>query len=275
MIIKTFEVENDEFIIQKQKFSSRLLLGTGKYTNLFETKKSIETSAAEIVTVAIRRLETNLLSFNSNLITTLNWKKLWLLPNTAGAKTAEEAIKLAYLGRELTKKIGQEKNNFVKLEVISDSKYLLPDPIGTLKAAKFLSQKGFSVLPYINADPILAKHLEDLGCVTVMPLGSPIGSGQGIQNILNLKIIIENSNIPVIIDAGIGSASDAAFAMELGADAVLVNTAIAQSKIPSKMAEAIKLGVKAGRFSYLSGRIKPINFAISSSPAQGSHFLSK
>jgi thiazole synthase len=273
MVLKTFRVESDELIIKNHKFNSRLMLGTGKYKNLAETKKSIETSEAEIVTVAVRRLETNLSSSKSNLMTLLNWKKLWLLPNTAGAKTAEEAIRLAYLGRELAKKIGQEKNNFVKLEVISDSKYLLPDPIGTLKAAKFLSKKGFSVLPYINADPILAKHLEDLGCVTVMPLGSPIGSGQGIQNTMNLKIIIENSKIPVVIDAGIGSASEAALAMELGADAVLVNTAIAQSKIPLEMAEAMRLGVKAGRLSYLSGRIKPTKFAISSSPAQGSDFL--
>ena len=275
MTTKTFEGERDELIIQDQKFNSRLMLGTGKYKNLSETKKSIEISKTEIVTVAIRRLETNSFLSKSNLITSLNWKKLWLLPNTAGAKTAEEAIRLAYLGRELAKKIGQEKNNFIKLEVISDAKYLLPDPIGTLKAAKFLSKKGFSVLPYINADPILAKHLEDLGCVTVMPLGSPIGSGQGIQNTMNIKIIIENSKIPVVIDAGIGSASEAALAMELGADAVLVNTAIAQSKIPLKMAEAIKLGVEAGRFSYLSGRIKPTKLAISSSPVQGSNFLYK
>jgi thiazole synthase len=273
MIPKTLKVETDKLVIQNKEFNSRLMLGTGKYKNIFETKKSIEISKTEIVTVAIRRFETNSLFSKSNLITSLNWKKLWLLPNTAGAKTAEEAIRLAYLGRELAKKIGQEKNNFVKLEVISDSKYLLPDPIGTLKAAKFLSQKGFSVLPYINADPILAKHLEDLGCVTVMPLGSPIGSGQGIQNILNLKIIIENSQIPVIIDAGIGSASEAALAMELGADAVLVNTAIAQSESPLKMAEAMKLGVRAGRSSYLSGRMKPTKFAISSSPVQGSNFL--
>lgn len=273
MTIKNFEIEIDKLTIQGQQFNSRLMLGTGKYKTFFEAKESIKVSNTQIVTVAIRRLEATQFLNKSNLINSLNWKNLWLLPNTAGAKTAEEAIKLAYIGRELAKKIGQEKNNFVKLEVISDSKYLLPDPIGTLKAAKFLVQKGFSVLPYINADPMLAKHLEDLGCATVMPLGSPIGSGQGIQNILNLKIIIENSKIPVIIDAGIGSASEAALAMELGADAVLVNTAIAQSQVPTQMAKAIKLGVEAGRFSYLSGRIKPTKFAISSSPAQGVNFL--
>jgi thiazole synthase len=263
----------DKLKIQNKEFNSRLMLGTGKYKTLVETQESIEASKTEIVTVAIRRLNSKQVSSKSNLITLLNWKKLWLLPNTAGAKTAEEAIRLACLGRELTKRVGQEENNFVKLEVISDPKYLLPDPIGTIKAAKFLIQKGFCVLPYISADPMLAKHLEDLGCSTVMPLGSPIGSGQGIQNILNLRIIIENSNIPVIIDAGIGSASEAALAMELGADAVLVNTAIAQSEVPKQMAMAMKFGVEAGRFSYLSGRIKPTKFATSSSPAQGANFL--
>jgi thiazole synthase len=273
MTIKNFKTTMDKLKIQNKEFSSRLMLGTGKYKTLFETQESIEASKTEIVTVAIRRLNLTQLSSKSNLITSLNWKKLWLLPNTAGAKTAEEAIRLACLGRELTKIVGQEENTFVKLEVISDPKYLLPDPIGTIKAAKFLIQKGFCVLPYISPDPMLAKHLEDLGCATVMPLGSPIGSGQGIQNILNLRIIIENSNIPVIIDAGIGSASEAALAMELGADAVLVNTAIAQSQVPKQMANAMKLGVEAGRFSYLSGRIKPTKFAISSSPAQGASFL--
>ena len=273
MIIKNFNTVTDKLKIQNKEFNSRLLLGTGKYKTLFETQESIETSKTEIVTVAIRRLNSDQLSNKSNLITSLNWKNLWLLPNTAGAKTAEEAIRLACLGRELTKRIGQEENTFVKLEVISDSKYLLPDPIGTIKAAKFLIRKGFCVLPYISSDPMLAKHLEDLGCATVMPLGSPIGSGQGIQNILNLRIIIENSKIPVIIDAGIGSASEAALAMELGADAVLVNTAIAKAQVPKQMANAMKLGVEAGRFSYLAGRIEPTKFAISSSPAQGANFL--
>lgn len=272
MRIKKFNIENDKLTIQNKEFSSRLMLGTGKYKTLFETQESIEASKTEIVTVAIRRLNSNQFSKNSNFITSLNWEKLWLLPNTAGAKTAEEAIRLACLGRELAKRIGQEENTFVKLEVISDPKYLLPDPLGTVKAAKFLIQKGFCVLPYISPDPILAKHLEDLGCATVMPLGSPIGSGQGIQNILNLRIIIENSTIPVVIDAGIGSASEAALAMELGADAVLVNTAIAQSQLPKQMATAMRLGVEAGRLSYLAGRIQPTKFAISSSPAQGVNF---
>ena len=162
--------------------------------------------------------------------------------------------------------LGQEDNSFVKLEVISDPKYLLPDPVGTLKAAEFLVKKGFTVLPYINADPMLALHLEDLGCATVMPLGSPIGSGQGLTNMTNLKIIVENASIPVIIDAGIGTPSEAANAMELGADGVLLNTAVAQAKKPEIMAAGMKLGVQAGRLAYLAGRMKKKQYADASSP---------
>jgi thiazole synthase len=173
---------------------------------------------------------------------------------------------MAFLGHELACQLGQKDNFFVKLEVISDPKYLLPDPLGTLKAAEFLIKKGFTVLPYINADPMLALHLEDLGCATVMPLGSPIGSGQGINNLTNIKIIIENSNIPVIIDAGIGTPSEATLAMELGADGVLLNTAVAQSKNPSQMAYAMNLGVQAGRLGYLAGRMDKKNYATPSSP---------
>lgn len=265
--------EKDTWKIHGKEFRSRLILGTGKYKNLLETHESIEASHCEMVTVAIRRLDANNLAQESNFLTSLDWNKLWLLPNTAGAKTAEEAIRLACLGRELAKRIGQVDNNFVKLEVISDPKYLLPDPIGTVKAAEFLIKKGFSVLPYISSDPMLAKHLEDIGCATLMPLGSPIGSGQGIHNKANLQIIIENARIPVIIDAGIGSASEAALAMELGADAVLMNTAIAESKIPKQMAKAMYLGVQAGRLSYVAGRISSKKFASSSSPAKGRNFL--
>ena len=266
-------LNKDNLIIGDKSFTSRLMLGTGKYRTFRDTQESIDFSHCEIVTVAIRRLDFNDLSSTPNLITTLNWDKIWLLPNTAGAKTAEEAIRLAFLGRELTKRIGQEANNFVKLEVISDPKYLLPDPIGTLKAAEFLVKKGFTVLPYINADPMLAKHLEDIGCATVMPLGSPIGSGQGIKNTANIQIIVENAKIPVVVDAGIGSASEAAFAMELGADAVLVNTAVAKSETPKEMAKAMRLGVQAGRLSFLAGRIQPTKFATSSSPAKGTNFI--
>jgi thiazole synthase len=170
------------------------------------------------------------------------------------------------LGHELACQLGQEDNFFVKLEIISDPKYLLPDPIGTLKAAEFLVNKGFTVLPYINADPMLALHLEDIGCATVMPLGSPIGSGQGIKNLTNIQIIIENATVPVIVDAGIGKPSEAALAMEIGAAGVLLNTAVAQSKNPKQMAKAMKLSVEAGRLAYLSGLMIEKDYASPSSP---------
>jgi thiazole synthase len=173
---------------------------------------------------------------------------------------------MAFLGHELACQIGQEDNFFVKLEVISDPKYLLPDPVGTIKAAEFLVKKGFTVLPYINADPMLALHLEDLGCATVMPLGSPIGSGQGLNNLANIKIIVENAQVPVIVDAGIGTPSEATAAMELGVDGVLLNTAVAQSQNPAQMAKAMNLGVKAGRLAYLSGRMEKKSYAMASSP---------
>ena len=256
----------DKLKIGNKSFNSRLMLGTGKYKTTNDAIQSIESSQCEIVTVAIRRLPTNLKDDTTSFLGNLDWNKLWLLPNTAGSQTAEEAIRMAFLGHELACELGQEENFFVKLEVISDPKYLLPDPLGTLKAAEFLIKKGFTVLPYINADPMLALHLEDLGCATVMPLGSPIGSGQGINNLTNIKIIIENSNIPVIVDAGIGTPSEATLAMELGADGVLLNTAVAQSKNPSQMASAMNLGVQAGRLAYLAGRMDKKNYATASSP---------
>ena len=256
----------DKLKIGNKFFSSRLMLGTGKYKTSKDALNSIESSECEIITVAIRRLPVNLKYDSINFLKTLNWKKLWLLPNTAGSQTAEEAIRMAFLGRELARKIGQKDNFFVKLEVISDPKYLLPDPLGTLKAAEFLVQKGFTVLPYINADPMLALHMEDIGCATVMPLGSPIGSGQGINNLTNLQIIIENAKVPVIIDAGIGTPSEAAMAMEIGADGILLNTAVAQSRNPSQMAYAMNLGVKAGRLTYLAGRMEKKYYATASSP---------
>lgn len=260
-------INNSEKLnIGNKSFTSRLMLGTGKYKTMSTAVDSITESNCEIVTVAIRRLPTKLNDDNNSFLNTLDWKKLWLLPNTAGSQTAEEAIRMAFLGHELACQIGQEDNFFVKLEVISDPKYLLPDPIGTLKAAEFLVKKGFTVLPYINADPMLALHLEDLGCATVMPLGSPIGSGQGLNNLSNIKIIIENSNIPVIIDAGIGTPSEAAMAMELGADGVLLNTAVSQSKNPEKMAYAMNLAVQSGRLAHCAGRMKKKSYASSSSP---------
>ena len=258
----------DKLKIGNKFFNSRLMLGTGKYKTTSDAVSSIESSDCKIVTVAIRRLPTDLKNNNTSFLKKLNWEKLWLLPNTAGSQTAEEAIRMAFLGHELACQLGQEDNFFVKLEVISDPKYLLPDPIGTLKAAEFLIKKGFTVLPYINADPMLALHLEDLGCATVMPLGSPIGSGQGLNNLANIQIIIENANIPVIVDAGIGSPSEATQAMEIGADGVLLNTAVAQSRNPIQMARAMKLGVTAGRLAHLAGRMDKKYYANASSPLE-------
>jgi thiazole synthase len=258
----------DKLKIGDKFFNSRLMLGTGKYQTTNEAVTSIQSSECEIVTVAIRRLPTNLKNDTTSFLNNLDWQKLWLLPNTAGSQTAEEAIRMAFLGHELACQIGQEDNFFVKLEVISDPKYLLPDPIGTLKAAEFLVKKGFTVLPYINADPMLALHLEDLGCATVMPLGSPIGSGQGLNNLANIKIIIENASIPVIVDAGIGTPSQATAAMEIGADGILLNTAVAQSRNPAQMASAMNLAVKAGRLGYLAGRMEEKYYANASSPLQ-------
>lgn len=255
--------------IGDKKFTSRLMLGTGRYKNTKEAIESIENSEASIITVAIRRVNYDKIRGKSNLINLLNWKKLWMLPNTAGCETAEEAIRIASLGLEFNKQIGQVDNKFIKLEVISDSKYLLPDPIGTLKAAEYLINNGFTVLPYIYPDPILARQLEDIGCHSIMPLGSPIGSGQGLQNLYNIRIILENSKIPVIIDAGIGSPSEASKAMEIGASAVLMNTAIAKSTSPQLMAEAMKYATISGRKCYLAGQMKKVLDAEASSPKKG------
>lgn len=244
----------DNLKINSNTFCSRLMIGTGKYKSLLTAKSSIEISKASVVTVSIRRAQKFKNMGKSNLIDALNWSKLWLLPNTAGCETSEEAIRIAFLGREMARKLGQYQNSFVKLEVIPDANYLLPDPLGTLKAAEYLVSKNFVVLPYINSDPLLAKQLEEIGCSAVMPLGSPIGSGQGLQSKFNLQIIIENAKVPVIVDAGIGTASEASQAMEMGASAVLLNTAIAKSKIPENMAYAMRLAVMSGRTAYLAGR---------------------
>tara|TARA_B100000212_G_scaffold325244_1_gene286755 strand:+ start:104 stop:898 length:795 start_codon:yes stop_codon:yes gene_type:complete len=257
-------LQKDKLKIGRKVFNNRLMVGTGKYQSPKIMVDSLENSKSEIITVAIRRIKS--IDKNSNLLQHINWSKYWMLPNTAGCKNSEEAIRIAILGRELAKLSGQEDNNFIKLEVIPDIKYLLPDPIETLKAAEILIKKDFTVLPYINADPILAKRLEEIGCSTVMPLGSPIGSGQGLLNSSNISIIIENSNIPVIIDAGIGAPSEACQAMEMGADGVLINSAIALANHPIQMAQAMDLGVKAGRMSFLAGRIQKAVYANSSSP---------
>lgn len=260
---------SEHLIIGNRQFESRLLVGTGKYKSLQEAKLCIEKSDCEIVTVAIRRAKNSFNHSMNSLIDILDWAKLCILPNTAGCQTAQEAIRVAELSRAIVEQVGQPENRFIKLEVIPDPKYLLPDPVGTLEAAEYLVKQGFVVLPYINADPILAKQLEDVGCATVMPLGSPIGSGQGLTNLENIKIIIENSKIPVIVDAGIGTASEAAQAMELGVEGVLINTAIAQAKSSSLMAEAMKLSVISGRKAYLAGRIQKKDYAQPSSPVKG------
>ncbi len=254
--------------IGEKEFNSRLLVGTGKYSSLEVMQNSLEKAKCEIVTVAVRRIK-GLENGHKGLMEAIDWKKIWMLPNTAGCSNAEEAIRVARLGRELAKLAGQETNNFVKLEVIPNKKYLLPDPIGTLKAAEQLVKEGFTVLPYINSDPLIAKKLEELGCATVMPLGSPIGSAQGIRNAANIEIIIEESKIPVIIDAGIGVPSEAAQALEMGADAVLINSAIALSNNPILMSQAFSKATEAGRDAYLSGRLKKSRIASPSSPFDG------
>ena len=253
---------NDELIIAGKKFRSRLMLGTGKYQSPEQTVAALNAGEPDIVTVAIRRLDLD----NPNKKTELDyidWERYTILPNTAGCKTVDEAVFTAKLARELT------GSNWIKLEVIPDPKYLLPDPIGTLKAAEILLKEGFVVLPYIHADPILARQLEELGCSTVMPLGSAIGSGQGILTLEEIKIIIETVSVPVVVDAGLGAPSDAALAMEIGADAVLVNTGVAKAQDPVGMAEAFKLGVRAGRKAYLAGRIPKKPYASASSPIEG------
>nr|YP_008519683.1 thiamine biosynthesis [Nannochloropsis oculata]AGI99037.1 thiamine biosynthesis [Nannochloropsis oculata]AHX25322.1 thiamine biosynthesis protein G [Nannochloropsis oculata] len=265
---------SDKWEVDKISFNSRLLVGTGRFETLEKTKRSIELSDPSLVTVAIRRLETQKNEKeNGSLLSTINWNRIWMLPNTAGAKTPDEAIRLGFLGREIAKSLGQENNKFLKLEVIADEKYLMPDPLGTIKAADYLIKKGFKIFPYINTDPILASHLEELGCTTLMPLGSAIGSNQGLKNIENIKIIIEQAKIPVIVDAGIGKPSDASKAMEIGADAVLINTAIASSERPELMAQAMKYAVIGGRLGYLANpQTSLIKKGILSSPKKGIPF---
>jgi len=252
----------DELVIGGKRFTSRLMLGTGKYRSMEEQNAAIEASGCEIITVAIRRL--NLDNPNEKtLLDYIDWTRYQILPNTAGARTAEEAIFTARLARELT------GSNWIKVEVQPDPTSLLPDPIDTLRACETLVREGFVVLPYIGADPILAKRLEEIGCATVMPLGSPIGSGQGILTLDEIKLIVAQAKVPVVVDAGLGVPSDAALAMEIGADAVLINTAIAQSGNPAMMARAMKLAVEAGRLAYLAGRMPKREFAVPSSPMEG------
>ncbi len=252
----------DRLVIAGKEFRSRLMVGTGKYRNYEEMNAALEASGCEIVTVAIRRLDLDDPK-KKTLLDYVDWSKYTILPNTAGARTAEEAVRTARLARAMG------LSNWVKLEVIPDPKYLFPDPVETLQAARILLEEGFVVLPYINADAVLAKKLEEMGTATVMPLGSPIGSGQGIVTATQIKVIIEQSNVPVVVDAGLGVPSDAAQAMEMGAAAVLVNTAIAQAQNPALMAEAFRLGVEGGRKAYLAGRIPRKEYAAASSPLEG------
>ncbi|MEM6447152.1 MAG: thiazole synthase [Cyanobacteria bacterium J06642_2] len=255
--------------IAGRRFRSRLMVGTGKYRSHSDMQKAIAASGAEIVTVAIRRVQLQA-EGHVGLMDALDWSNYWLLPNTAGCKTAEEAVRVARLGREMAQNVlGQTDNNCVKLEVISDAKYLLPDPIGTFEAAKQLVAEGFAVLPYINADPQLALRLQDIGCATVMPIGSPIGSGQGLKCADSVSIIIEQARVPVVVDAGIGVPSEAAQAMELGADALLINTAIARATDPEAMGRAMGLAMEAGRLAYQAGRIPVKAYASASSPLTG------
>ena len=260
--------DQDPLLIGGRPFQSRLFTGTGKYPNMTAMQQSLERSGCDMVTVAVRRVQT-VAAGHEGLMEAIDWSRIWMLPNTAGCATADEAIRVARLGRELAKLAGQEDNTFVKLEVIPDSRHLLPDPIGTLEAAEQLVKEGFTVLPYINADPLLAKRLEEVGCATVMPLGSPIGSGQGLRNDANIALIIENSGVPVVVDAGIGVPSEAAQALEMGADAVLVNSAIALAGDPPAMAEAMAMAVQAGRQAYRAGRLPLRQDASPSSPVSG------
>lgn len=262
------DAAGDDLVIGGRRFSSRLMTGTGKYPSLALMQASLEASGCAIVTVAVRRVQSQAQG-HAGLMEAIDWQHVWMLPNTAGCATAEEAIRVARLGRELAKLAGQEDNTFVKLEVIPDPRHLLPDPFGTLAAAEQLVREGFTVLPYINADPLLAKRLEEAGCATVMPLGSPIGSAQGIRNAANIGLIIENATVPVVVDAGIGVPSEAAQAMEMGADALLINSAIALAGDPPAMARAMALATRAGRLAHLAGRLPMRAEAAASSPLQG------
>ncbi|HZK73560.1 MAG TPA: thiazole synthase [Clostridia bacterium] len=252
----------DPLVIDGVELRSRLFLGTGKYPDDESMLAALEASGCELVTVALRRLDLDDPK-KKTILDVIDWKRYRILPNTAGCRTADEAVRIARLARSMG------LSDWVKLEVIPDPRYLFPDPEETLKAARILVGEGFKVLPYINADPVLAKKLEQLGTVTVMPLGSPIGSGQGLQTLEQIRIIVEEATVPVVVDAGIGAPSDAALAMELGADAVLVNTAVALAHDPALMADAIRGGVEAGRKAFIAGRIPKRAQASPSSPSEG------
>ncbi len=252
---------DEALVLAGRSFRSRLIVGTGKYSSFEVMRRCHEASGTEMVTVAVRRVD--LSRPGESLLDYVDASRITLLPNTAGCYTADEAVRTAYLAREAG------LGDFVKLEVIGDEKTLFPDAQGLLEATKTLSREGFIVLPYTNDDPVVAKRLEDAGAAAVMPLGAPIGSGLGIRNPYNIRIILETVGVPVIVDAGVGTASDAAIAMELGCHGVLMNTAIAGARDPEGMAEAMKLAVEAGRFAYRSGRIPRKLYATASSPLEG------
>jgi thiazole synthase len=253
---------HDPFVLAGKTYRSRLIVGSGKYTSFEETRRATDAAGAEIITVAVRRVNVTDPS-KENLLDYLPLDRFTILPNTAGCYTAEDAIRTCRLAREAG--VG----SLVKLEVIGDEKNLFPDVVATIEAARVLVKDGFQVLPYTTDDPVTCKKLEDVGCAAVMPLAAPIGSGLGIRNPYNLRIILEQSRVPVIVDAGVGTASHAAEALEMGCDAVLMNTAIAGAKDPILMAEAMRLGVEAGRKAFLAGRIPARLYATASSPLDG------
>jgi thiazole synthase len=255
-------VKDQPFTLAGRQFNSRLIIGTGKYRDFAETRAALEASGAEIVTVAVRRVNITDPT-KENLLDYIDPKRYQILPNTAGCYTVEEAVRTCRLAREAG--VG----DMVKLEVIGDQATLFPDVPATIEAAKILVKEGFKVLPYITDDPVACLRLAEIGCAAVMPLAAPIGSGMGIRNPFNLRIILEQARLPVIVDAGVGTASDASEAMELGCDGLLINSAIASARDPIAMARAMKLAVEAGRLAYLSGRIEPKLYATASSPLSG------
>lgn len=256
--------KDDALVIAGQTFQSRLLVGTGKYKDLDETREAIEASGAEIVTVAVRRTNIGQNADEPNLLDVISPDKYTILPNTAGCYTAADAVRTCRLARELL-----DGHDLVKLEVLCDQKTLYPNIVETLQAAETLVKDGFKVMVYTNDDPIVAKQLEEMGCVAVMPLGSLIGSGLGILNPHNIQIIMEAANVPIIVDAGVGTASDAAVAMEMGCEGVLMNTAIAAAQNPVLMASAMRKAIEAGREAHLAGRMPRKKYASASSPLEG------
>lgn len=261
------ETGNDQLIIGDRAYTSRLLVGTGKYKDLEQTAMAIQASGAEIVTVAIRRTNIGQNKDEPSLLDVISPDKYTILPNTAGCYDADSAIRTCQLARELL-----DGHSLIKLEVLGDKKTLYPDITQTLEATEKLIEDGFQVMVYTNDDPVMAKRFEEMGCIAVMPLAAPIGSGLGIRNPYNIRTIVENAGVPVLVDAGVGTASDATIAMELGCDGVLMNTAIAEAKNPVLMASAMKKAIEAGREAYLAGRMPRRAYASASSPLDGSFF---